>query len=301
MAFLDDHRAEYGVEPICAVLPIAPSTYCTHKALEAAPERRSTRAKRDAWLRVEIRRVWAENFEVYGVRKVWKQRNRERIYVARCTVARLMREPGLAGAVRGRGFKTTTIPDEGAARPLDLVGRDFFAGRPNELWVSDLTYVATWRSRRWSRPSVSGRMTRPSAWSITATAGSRAVSFDPLHPTPGRGRDRAVRGQRGRLLRHALAESVIGLFKTEIIYRRGPWRSVEDVEFATLEWVWWFNDHRLLEPIGYVPPVEYEEASYRRLETQAEPATLNPTGLRRTRGGSPGVASGPLAKLVNIH
>jgi len=145
VAFIDDHRAEYGVEPICLVLPIAPSTYYAHKALEADPSRRSPRAKRDERLKVEIRRVWDENFAVYGAEKVWKQLNREGIPVARCTVARLMGEMGLQGVVRGRAFKTTTIAGEETARPLDLVDRDFQASRPNELWVSDLTYVATWR------------------------------------------------------------------------------------------------------------------------------------------------------------
>ena len=144
VAFIDDHRAEYGVEPICAVLPIAPSTYYVHKAWEADPSLRSARAQRDEILCGEIGRVWEENFQVYGAKKAWKQLNREGIAVARCTVARLMREMDLRGVVRGRSFKTT-IPDEGTSRPLDLVDRDFSATRPNQLWVSDLTYVATWR------------------------------------------------------------------------------------------------------------------------------------------------------------
>ncbi len=145
VAFIDDHRGEYGVEPICDVLPIAPSTYYAHKAREADPTLRSARARRDEVLRDEIHRVWTENFEVYGVRKLWRQVNREGVTVARCTVERLMGEMGLQGAVRGRRFKTTTVAGEEADRPLDLVERDFRASRPNELWVSDLTYVATWR------------------------------------------------------------------------------------------------------------------------------------------------------------
>lgn len=144
MRFIDDHREEYGVGPICKVLPIAPSTYYAHKAREADPALRSARSQRDEELRMEIRRVWEANFRVYGVRKVWRQMNREGISVARCTVARLMREMGLRGAVRGRRVKTT-LPADLADRPLDLVERDFAAGGPNELWVSDLTYVATWR------------------------------------------------------------------------------------------------------------------------------------------------------------
>ena len=144
VAFIDAHRRTYGVEPICAVLPIAPSTYFAHKACEANPRLRSRRAQRDAWLTVQIRRVRSENFDVYGARKVWRQLHREGIVVARCTVARLMRAIGLQGAVRGRAFTTTTRGD-GAARPSDLVNREFVATRPNELWVADLTYVATWR------------------------------------------------------------------------------------------------------------------------------------------------------------
>jgi putative transposase len=146
VAFIDDHRSEYGVEPICKVLPIAPSTYRRHKAIESDPRRASARAQRDAWLRVQIQRVWEQNFQVYGAEKVWKQLDREGFEVARCTVARLMREMGLRGAVRGRRFKVTTHAAEGVERPLDLVDRDFAASRPNELWVSDLTYVRTGRS-----------------------------------------------------------------------------------------------------------------------------------------------------------
>src|SRR5690554_2343861 len=144
IAFIDDHREEYGDEPFCSVLPNVPSTYYSYKAREMAPALRSARAHRDEELCVEIQRVWETNFRVYGVRKVWRQLRREGFTVARCTVARLMREMGLRGAVRGRQFKTT-IPGDAADRPLDLVERDFSAERPNQLWVSDLTYVATWR------------------------------------------------------------------------------------------------------------------------------------------------------------
>jgi transposase InsO family protein len=143
-AFIDDHRDEYGVEPICEVLPIAPSTYYAYKAREADPTRRSARAQSDEALRVEIQRVWDENRHVYGAKKVWKQLKREGFVVARCTVARLMGAMGLRGAVRGRRARTT-VPADLAERPLDLVERDFTAERPNQLWVSDLTYVATWR------------------------------------------------------------------------------------------------------------------------------------------------------------
>ncbi len=144
MSFIDDHREVYGVEPICRVMPIAPSTYYAHKVCRADPSRRSARAKRDEWLREEIRRVWDDNFQVYGVRKVWRQLNREGIRVARCTVSRLMDDMGLEGTVRGRSRRTTVAAEE-SERPTDLVDRDFRADRPNQLWVSDLTYVATWQ------------------------------------------------------------------------------------------------------------------------------------------------------------
>ena len=144
VAFIDRQRERYGVEPMCAVLPIAPATYFRHKRCQADPDQRSQRAQRDAWLTTQIQRVWDENFGVYGVRKVWRQLMRENIAIARCTVERLMQQMGLQGTVRGRTFKTT-IAQDGAVRPADLVNREFVATRPNELWVADLTYVATWR------------------------------------------------------------------------------------------------------------------------------------------------------------
>ena len=143
--FIDQHREAFGVEPICSVLPIAPSTYFRHGPSGSIPTRRSLRARRDDELRVEIRRVWNEHFQVYGPRKVWRQLRREGIDVARCRVRRLMRALGLAGAVRGRAWMTTTRPATDAARPPDLVDRQFTATRPNQLWVADFTYVATWR------------------------------------------------------------------------------------------------------------------------------------------------------------
>ena len=144
VTFIDAHRGTYGVEPICEVLPIAPATYFRHKTEQTHPARRSERAQRDDWLTTQIQQVWDENFGVYGARQVWRQLTRDGIAVARCTVERLMRQMGLQGVVRGRAFKTTT-PDDAAARPADLVNREFVATRPNELWVADLTYVATWR------------------------------------------------------------------------------------------------------------------------------------------------------------
>jgi transposase InsO family protein len=309
VAFIDDHRAEYGVEPICDVLPIAPSTYYWHKAKEADPSLRSARVQRDEALRPEIGRVWHENFQVYGVKKVWRQLNREGMPVARCTVARLMGEIGLRGAVRGRAFKTTTVGDEQATRPMDLVDRDFGASRPNELWVSDLTYVATWRGFVYVAFVIDAYGRRIVGWRVSGSLRSD-LALDALEQAIcERDEDTAERlvhhsdrgvqylsiryterlsmagietsvGSRGDSYDNALAESVIGLFKTEVIRRRGPWRNLEDVEFATLEWVWWFNNHRLLEPIGHLPPAEYEEQYYRQQETPAELEILNTTGLR---------------------
>jgi transposase InsO family protein len=303
VSFIDDHRGVYGVEPICAVVPIAPSTYYEHKVRQADATRASVRAQRDAVLRGEIHRVWQENFEVYGAKKVWKQLNREGHTVARCTVARLMRDLGFRGAVRGRRFKTTTIPNEASARPPDLVDRDFTASRPNELWVSDLTYVVTWRGfvyvafviDAFARCIVGWRASSSLRSDLALDALEQALydrqddSVDRLVHHSDRGvqylsiryTERLAEagiepsvGSKGDSYDNALAESVIGLYKTEVIQPRGPWRGLEDVEFATLEWVAWFNHSRLLEPIGYVPPVEHEEAYYRCQKAPAELAAL---------------------------
>ena len=277
-----------GVEPICAVIPIAPSTYYQIKVCQADPGRRSARAQRDAWLKDEIGRVWRANFEVYGAEKVWRQLSREGIAVARCTVERLMKVMGLKGAVRGRAFKATTRPGDLADRPLDLVDRDFGASRPNELWVSDLTYVATWRGFVYVAFVIDTFARRIVGWRVSSSLRSD-LALDALEQAICERQDESVDGlihhsdrgvqylsiryterlaeagiepsvgSRGDSYDNALAESIIGLFKTEVIRRRGPWRHMEDVEFATLEWVWWFNHHRLLEPIGHVPPAEKEE------------------------------------------
>jgi putative transposase len=291
VGFIDDHRAEYGVEPICAVLPIAPSVYYERKARERAPERRPARAQRDEALAAHVRRVWREHREIYGVRKVWKQLQRDRYAVARCTVARLMRRLGLAGVVRGRKYKVTTIPNAAAARPPDLVARRFTAGRPNQLWVADLTYVATWRGFVYvafvidvfSRRIVGWRVSSSLRSDLALDALEQALYERPLavtaplvhHSDRGvqylsiryterlaeAGIERSV-GSAGDSYDNALAETVIGLFKTEEIRRRGPWKGVEDVEFATLAWVAWYNHRRLLEPLSYVPPAEFEQAYY---------------------------------------
>jgi putative transposase len=298
VSFIDAHREVYGVEPICAVLPIAPSTYYAHKACQADPGRLSARAQRDAMLQVEIQRVWDENFQVYGIRKVWRELHREKIRVARCTVGRLMRAMGLQGAVRGRKI-TTTVPDDTAVRPLDLVNREFAASRPNALWVSDLTYVATWQGFVYvafvidvfARRIVGWRASRSLRTDLALDALEQALWARPDTDQLVHHSDRGVQylsiryterlaeagiepsvGSVGDSYDNALAESVIGLYKTEVIRRRGPWRNLEAVEFATLEWVDWFNHRRLLEPIGNVPPAEFEEAFYRSQEVQAQVA-----------------------------
>ena len=298
--FIDEHRDEYGVESICTALPIAPSTYYEHRARQRDPERRSVRAKRDDELRVDVQRVWQENFRVYGVRKVWRQLNREEIGVARCTVERLMQEMGLWGAIRGKKFKTT-IPDESAARPLDLVKREFKAKRPNQLWVADLTYVATWAGMVYvafvvdvfSRSIVGWRVSSSLRTDIAIDAleqalhartleeglihhsdrGSQYLSIRYTERLAEAGIESSV-GSVGDSYDNALAETVIGLFKTEVIHAQGPWRNLEAVEFAVLAWVDWFNNRRLLEPLGYVPPAEYEEAFYRSQDTPAAEAGL---------------------------
>ena len=284
VAFIDDHRAAYGVEPICAVLPIAPSTYYKAKAREADPSRLPERAKRDAMLREQITQVWKANFCVYGVRKVWRELIRQQINVARCTVARLMRELGLKGVRRGKQVKTT-VPDDAAARPADLVQRQFVATRPNAVWVADLTYVATWRGFAYvafvidvySRMIVGWRVSTSLRTDLALDALEQALYARPTRDRLVHHSDRgaqylAIRyterladagiessvGSVGDSYDNALAETVIGLFKTEVIHRRGPWRGFEAVEFATLDWVDWFNTRRLLEPIGNIPPAEAE-------------------------------------------
>lgn len=302
VGFIDDHRAEYGVEPICSVLPIAPSTYYEQKAQQTDLSRRSDRALCDLALREDIERVWKENFGVYGVRKVWRQLRREGHTVARCTVERLMCEMGLSGAVRGKRFKRTTVVDEGARRPADLVQRRFVATKPNQLWVADLTYVATWSGFAYvafitdvfSRRIVGWRVSRALRSDIALDALEQALHARPdledlIHHS-----DRGVQylsiryadrlgeagiepsvGSVGDSYDNALAETINGLFKTEVIYPNGPWRNVDEVEFATLEWVDWFNHRRLLEPIGNIPPAEFEELYYEDQKRPAMEAGLN--------------------------
>ena len=295
VSFIDEHRDEYGVEPICAQLPIAPSTYYEHKAREADPGRLPPRVRRDRELSDEIQRVWDENFCVYGARKVWRQLNREQFAVARCTVERLMRILGLQGVVRGQTCRTT-VSDNTADRPPDLVQRQFTATRPNQLWVADITFVATWVgfvyvgfvidvfARRIVGWRVASSMRtdlvldalEQALWSRTGTQGlvhhsdrgSQYLSIRYTERLAEAGVESSV-GSVGDSYDNALAETINGLYKTEVIRRRGPWRHIDDVEYATLEWVDWFNNRRLLEPIGNVPPAEFEQAYYHQLEGSA--------------------------------
>jgi len=297
IAFIDDHRGAYGVEPICKVLPIAPSTYFDHRAKQADPARLSARARRDAALRPTINRVFKDNLKVYGARKVWLQMNREGVSVARYTVERLMRVMGLHGVIRGKAIRTTT-PDKAAPCPLDHVNRQFHAPAPNRLWVSDFTYVSTWSGfvhvafviDAYARRIVGWRVSRTPHASFVLDAleqalherrpvnrgglvhhsdrGSQYVSIRYSERLAEAGIEPSV-GSVGDSYDNALAETINGLYKAEVIHRRGPWRSFEAVEFATLEWVDWFNHRRLMRPIGDIPPAEAEERYYAMLDQPA--------------------------------
>jgi transposase InsO family protein len=287
VAFIDAHRDVYGVESICAVVPIAPSTYYRRHGQQQDPARRSARARGDVDLRAAIQRVWDAHDQVYGPRKVWRQLRREGVRVARCTVERLMRAMGLRGVGRGRAWTTTTQADAAAPRRCDRVQRQFTATRPNQLWVADFTYVATWRGFVYVAFVIDVFSRRIVGWQVSASLATDFV-LDALEQAICARRPRAAeplvhhsdRGTQYLSLRYttrlteagiepsvgsvgdaydnALAESIIGLYKTEVIQRKGPWRQLAAVEFATLTWIDWFNTRRLLEPIGYVPPAVYE-------------------------------------------
>ncbi len=294
--FIEAHRDAHGVEPICTVLPIAPSTYYDHLAKRANPARLSDRARRDAALRPEIERVWEENWRVYGVRKVWRQLVREGFDVARCTVARLMKDMGIRGIIRGKPHRTT-IPDKKAPCPLDKVNREFRVPAPNMLWVSDFTYVATWKGfvyvafviDAYARKIVGWRASTSAQTGFVLDALEQAVherrpkkAMGLVHHSDRGSQYLSIRyterlgeagiepsvGSVGDSYDNALAETINGLYKAEVIHRRGPWRSFEAVEYATLEWVDWFNNRRLLEPIGNIPPAEAEANFYAALETE---------------------------------
>jgi putative transposase len=300
--FVDLHRGTYGVEPICAVLPIAPSTYYEAKARERDATRRSARAQRDAMLMPAIRRVWEATRRRYGAKKVWRELLREGVRVARCTVTRLFKAMGLRGVLRGRRRRwAVVVAETQGTRPQDLVQRNFTATRPNQLWVSDLTYVATWRgfvyvafvTDAFSRRIVGWRATTTLRTDLALDALEQALYDRTLDGPLVHHSDRGVQylairytdrllaagvdssvGSRGDAYDNALAESINALYKAEVIFHEGPWKGLEDVEYATLEWVAWYNSQRLMEPIGYVPPAEYEER-YHRAQADSAAGVLN--------------------------
>ena len=303
MRFITEHKARWGVEPICRELQVAPSSY--YAAISRPP---SARQRRDAVLRDAIRRVWDEHHQVYGADKVWAQLRREEVPVARCTVERLMRALGLRGVTRGKASVRTTIGDEAADRPLDLVARQFRAPAPNRLWVADLTYVKThsgwvyvafvvdacsryvvgWQVSRSLRTDLALDALEMALWSRRAQdlAGlvhhsDRSVQYLAIRYTERLAEAGAVPsvGSRGDSYDNALAESTIGLYKTELIRRRGPWRSIDDVELATLEWVDWWNHRRLHTELGLIPPAEHEAQHAEHIDTNATIGETNPTTL----------------------
>jgi putative transposase len=278
-------------------LQIAPSGYRRHAALAREPQLRCARAKRDAILIPEVERVWHGNMQVYGADKVWKQLGREGMTVARCTVERLMHRLGLRGVVRGKVVRTT-ISDSKASCPLDRVNRQFKADRPNQLWVSDFTYVSTWQGWLYVAFVIDVFARRIVGWRVSPSMrtdfvldaleqalyarqperdqslihhsdrGSQYVSIRYSERLAEAGIELSV-GSKGDSYDNALAETINGLYKAELIHRRAPWKTKEAVELATLEWVAWFNHHRLLGPIGYIPPAEAEANYYRQLASQA--------------------------------
>ena len=302
---MDKHRDAYGVEPICKLLQIAPSGYRRRVQQRDCPWLRCKRSQSDAKHCSDIQRVWHANWQVYGVVKVWKQLHREGISVARCTVQRLMRRLGLEGARRGKKVRTTQ-PDTARPCPLDLVNRQFNAQRPNQLWVADFTYVSTWQGQMfvafvidvYARRVVGWRVSRHMRTDFVVDALEQALYARQPAPQDGglihhsdrgsqyvslRYSDRLVEaglmpsvGSTGDSYDNALAETINGLYKTEVIYKRGPWKTRESLELATLQWVHWFNHDRLLEPIGHIPPAEAEAHYWRQVaETvQVDACTL---------------------------
>ena len=279
-------------------MQIAPSGYRRHAAQQRNPALRCARARRDDVLIPHIERIWQVNLQVYGADKVWKQMNREGMAVARCTVERLMQRLGLRGVIRGKVVRTT-ISDAKAPCPLDRVNRQFKADRPNQLWVSDFTYVSTWQGWLYVAFVIDVFARRIVGWRVSSSMhtdfvldaleqalyarqperdgalihhsdrGSQYVSIRYSERLAEAGIEPSV-GSKGDSYDNALAETINGLYKAELIHRRAPWKTREALELATLEWVCWFNHHRLLEPIGYIPPAEAEANYYRQLASQAE-------------------------------
>ena len=277
IAFVDDHRAIHGVESICRTLQIAPSGYYARLAVRADPSKASARQRRDAVLRPKIKKVWNDNWQVYGVRKTWRQLCREGEAAARCTVARLMANMGLRGIVRGKAVKTT-IPDTSVPCPRDKVNRVFRAPAPNMLWVSDFTYVSTWQGFVYVAFVIDTFANRIVGWKASRSAKTdfvldaleqalyQYVSIRYTERLGKAGIEPSV-GSVGDAYDNALAETINGLYKTEVIRRRSSWKTMEEVELETLKWVDWFNHRRLLEPIGNIPPAEAEEVFYANLNT----------------------------------
>ena len=294
---MDQHRHTHGVEPICKVLQIAPSGYRRHAVFQRKPELRCARAKMDDTLMPQIQQVWQNNMQVYGADKVWYQLNREGVEVARCTVERLMKRLGLQGVRRGKVVRTT-VSDKAVPCPLDRVNRQFKADRPNQLWVSDFTYVSTWQGWQYVAFVIDVYARRIVGWRVSSSMrtdfvldaleqalydrqpdhnalihhsdrGSQYVSILYTERLAQAGIEPSV-GSRGDSYDNALAETINGLYKTELIHRRAPWKTKESLELATLEWVSWFNHHRLLESIGYIPPTEAEANYYRQLAEKTE-------------------------------
>ena len=283
-------------------MQVAPSAYRRHAARQRNPELRSARAKRDELLMAHIQRVWDANMQVYGADKVWIQMNREGIAVARCTVERLMKRLGLHGVRRGKVVRTT-VADKAAACQLDRVNRQFTADRPNQLWVSDFTYVSTWQGWLYVAFVIDVFARRIVGWRVSTSMrtdfvldaleqalydrqsentgelihhsdrGSQYVSIRYSERLAEAGIEPSV-GSKGDSYDNALAETINGLYKAELIHRRVPWKTRESVELATLQWVHWFNHQRLLEPIGYIPPAEAEANYWRQLAEKVETAAL---------------------------
>lgn len=288
--FIDCHRSSHGVEQICRELPISPSAYYEYKLRQTDAERRPPRQRQDEVVCLEIKRVRRESYDVYGSRKVWLQLKREGRKVARCTIERLMRKLGLRGALRGKD-KVTTVSSPADSQPGDLVQRKFEASRPNQLWVADFTYVRTQQGFAYcalivdvfARLIVGWNVARHMRSGLVLTALEQALYArqdreDLIHHS-----DHGIQylsiayssklleagikpstGSVGDSYDNAMAESIIGLYKTELVKRKQNWASAQELEIATLDWVDWFNNRRLMGPIGFIPPRVYEEDWYRK-------------------------------------
>ena len=294
MAFIDAHREDLGIEPICRELAIAPSSYHEHAARLADPGRRSARARRDDEMRDQIRRVHEASHGLYGTRKVWHQLRREGVTIAKCTVERLMSVMGLAGVRRGK-TTVTTVSNPKAPCPLDKVNREFRVSRPNALWVVDFTYVHTWAGFAYVAFVIDAYARRIVGWNVStsATAGFVLDALEQaIHARRPRAEDGLIHhsdrgvqylamnytqrlaeadlvpsvGSVGDSYDNALAETINGLYKAEVIWRKRSWPSASAVEMATLRWVEWFNNRRLFGLIGHIPPAEAEANYYAAID-----------------------------------